>query len=586
MARSLVGAESFEQLAGHAVFDFFRPEQREQAAERISAAMAGNRLPVREAKLLRLDGQEVPVEFHSAPIDFQGARAVQTIIRDVTERRRAEDSLRRSEERFRVAQELSLDGFTILTAVRDDSGRIVDFRWEYVNPEAGRILRHAPAELVGRRLLEVLPGNKTDSDLFDRYVRVVETGQPHDYELCYQSEDIRGWFRNMTVKLGDGVAICFADITERKRVEGALRELNATLEHKVIERMAQVTMERQRLYDVLEILPAMICLLTPDYHVAFANRSFREKFGDSHGRRRYDFCFGRRQPCEFCETYTVLKTGQPHHWEVTSPDGGTIIDAYDFPFTDVDGSPLILEMDIDITERKRTEAALKDLNGALTHRARQLQKLTLELSRAEDRERKRIAAILHEDLQQHIAAAKFHLSLLRSRVKHDPPQRAIAERVDELLKEAIQKSRGLSHDLSPAVLHMNDIAEVLQWLAGRMQANHGLAVQIDVRGERTLQSEAPTMFLFRATQEMLSNVVKHAEVQEAVIRVRRMGRYVSLSVSDRGCGFDPQELRETSGFGLLGIRERVELLGGRMKIKSIKGRGSRFHIVVPDGELS
>jgi CheY-like chemotaxis protein len=90
------------------------------------------------------------------------------------------------------------------------------------------------------------------------------------------------------------------------------------------------------------------------------------------------------------------------------------------------------------------------------------------------------------------------------------------------------------------------------------------------------------MFLFRAAQEMLFNVVKHAHVREAALRVRRVGRHVCLSVSDEGRGFDPQELRETSGFGLFSLRERIELLGGRMTIKSIKDRGSRFRIVVPD----
>jgi len=81
-------------------------------------------------------------------------------------------------------------------------------------------------------------------------------------------------------------------------------------------------------------------------------------------------------------------------------------------------------------------------------------------------------------------------------------------------------------------------------------------------------------------------VVKHARTSEARIRVRRWGRCICLSVSDRGRGFDPQELRRTAGFGLFSLRERVELLGGRMKIRSIKGSGSKFHIVVPDSELS
>ena len=142
---------------------------------------------------------------------------------------RATAALNQREKWFRAAEETSLDAFTILDAVRDESGAIVDFRWTYVNPEAGRILKHPPDYLVGRRLLEVLPGNQQRSDLFERYVRVVESGEPHDYELRYESEGIQGWFRNMTVKLGDGVAIRFADITERKEREARLETLNRTL---------------------------------------------------------------------------------------------------------------------------------------------------------------------------------------------------------------------------------------------------------------------------------------------------------------------------------------------------------------------
>jgi two-component system sensor histidine kinase DegS len=119
-----------------------------------------------------------------------------------------------------------------------------------------------------------------------------------------------------------------------------------------------------------------------------------------------------------------------------------------------------------------------------------------------------------------------------------------------------------------------------------MKIKHGLDVQLDIRGEPVLQSEALTMFLFRSAQELLFNVVKHAQVHEAAVRVRRLGRYLCLSVRDRGRGFGPRQLKETSGFGLLSIRERVELLGGRMTIKSIKGRGSRFHIIIPDGSLN
>ena len=91
--------------------------------------------------------------------------------------------------------------------------------------------------------------------------------------------------------------------------------------------------------------------------------------------------------------------------------------------------------------------------------------------------------------------------------------------------------------------------------------------------KRTLQSDAIQSFLYKAAQELLFNVVKHAAGEEASIRFRRRGQYACLSISDRGRGFDPQGLREAAGFGLLSIRERIELLGGRMKIKSRRGPG-------------
>jgi PAS domain-containing protein len=130
------------------------------------------------------------------------------------------------------------------------------------------------------------------------------------------------------------------------KMTGSLRQMNLTLDT-----------ERQRFFAVLEMLPAYVVLLTPDYHVAFANRTFIELFGEDQGRRCYEYLFGRTEPCEICKTFNVLQTNAPQRWEWTGPNGRSY-DVYDYPFPDMDGL-LIMEMGVDITERKQAQRTPK-----------------------------------------------------------------------------------------------------------------------------------------------------------------------------------------------------------------------------------
>ncbi len=194
----------------------------------LQALRTGRRIDlVNRALLIAQKGTAHPIEHSGAPIRSATGAVVGSvlILHDIGERRRAAMLLAQSEQRFQAAQELSLDAFTILRSIRNEQGVIIDFIWEYVNPMAAQLLRHPVEALLGQRLLMVLPENRS-SGLFDTYVRVVETGQPHDIELFYNGEGISGWFRNMAVKLGDGLAISFSDITTRKRAEVGLRFLS------------------------------------------------------------------------------------------------------------------------------------------------------------------------------------------------------------------------------------------------------------------------------------------------------------------------------------------------------------------------
>lgn len=150
-----------------------------------------------------------------------------------------------------------------------------------------------------------------------------------------------------TAQLTETVKALEKEIFKRTTVEKALRTSEQAVEA-----------ERRRLNDILELLPAYLILLSPDHQVAFANRFFRERFGDPHNQRCFKYLFGRSEPCETCESYQALKNMAPHQWEWKGPDGRDYY-IYDFPFSDKDGSTLILEMGIDITERKQAEQAFR-----------------------------------------------------------------------------------------------------------------------------------------------------------------------------------------------------------------------------------
>jgi len=192
---------------------------------------------------------------HTISQPLQGLTELQRLLAERTTQRdheavahqQTEQTLQQSEHRFRTAQDISLEAFTILRSIRDAQGQIVDFEWTYANRVAGEILKQPPAALIGQRLLAVLPGNAENRALFDRYVRIVETGQGNEIELHYQSEGIDGWFRNMTVKLDDGVAVSFSDITERKQAEALIRRDKEDLERFVAERTAELAAANRQL---------------------------------------------------------------------------------------------------------------------------------------------------------------------------------------------------------------------------------------------------------------------------------------------------------------------------------------------------
>lgn len=242
----------------------------------------------------------------------------------------------------------------------------------------------------------------------------------------------------------------------------------------------------------------------------------------------------------------------------------------------------------DVTERIEAEEQLKRFNLTLEHRiidrTAQLRILAERLSETEHRERKRIAHILHEHFQQLLVAATMQLGMLRSRLKDQQSINIIAA-VDQILAEAVEASRSLAIELSPPILQCLGLVPTLDWLARRTRDKYGLQVVVSADQSAEPASDDLKTFLFEIVSELLFNVVKHAKADSASVRMTLGANdQISLVVSDRGTGFDTERLKDlqpTGGLGLFSIRERVDWLGGALRIDSTPGQGTSVSIRVP-----
>jgi PAS domain S-box-containing protein len=493
------------------------------------------------------------------------------IAREFTRRRRTEAQLRGSSRYARSLIEASLDPLVTISA----DGKIMD-----VN-QATELATGAPREqLLGRDFSDYFTEPEKARE---GYRRVFSEGVVTDYPLSirHKSGRIAHVLYNATVFKNEagqvqGVFAAARDVTERRRAEEA------------------ADAERKRFFDVLEALPAYVVLLTQDYHVPFANRVFRERFGESRGRRCFEFLFGRSEPCEICETFTVLQTKAPHGWEWCGPDGRDY-QIFDLPFADTDGSPLILEMGVDITERKRAEQELRKLKGELEQRVAHR---TAELTAANKELEAFTYAVAH-DLRAPLRHIQGFSNLLREECRAQANENShrylericgSTERMGHLLEDLLNLSRVGRQPLHRQICGLNALVEeVLADLRAEMKDR-----EIEWRIGRLPFVEGDPVLIKQVFSNLISNAVKftrprpHAVIEvdqaalqgETVIFVRDNGVGFSMKYADKLFGvfqrLHRQEDFEGTGVGLATVQRITQKHGGRIWAEAELDKGATF----------
>ena len=503
-----------------------------------------------------------------------GRRFIVGMAVDITERRQMQEKLEEYaknleglvEERTKKLETSALYARGLLEASLDPlvtinaEGKITD-----VNKATETATGCSREELVGSDFSDYF----TQPDEARKgYLQVFQNGFVRDYSLSIRSKSGNivevlynaTLFRNEAGEV-EGVFAAARDMTEHNKAEEAL--LN----------------ERKRLFDVLETLPAMVCILTPDHHVDFANRSFRDRFGNSEGRYCYDYCFGNKEPCIFCESYKPLETGKPHHWEVNAPDG-SVIDAYDFPFTDVDGSTKILEMDIDITERRRMEKQLKDS-----------ERLTAIGT---------TAGMVGHDIRNPLQAIASDVYLAKSDLSSMPDGEAkegLKESLDgidkniEYINKIVQDLQDFARPIKPNAQEtsLEGLCEDVL-LSNMVPENIDASCHVEKKVKKIVTDPA-------VLKRVLSNLVNNAfqampEGGKIYVRAYQEAGDTVITVQDTGGGI-PEDVKSKlftplfttkskgQGFGLAVIKRMTEALGGTVSYESKVGEGTKFFIRLP-----
>ncbi len=216
----------------------------------------------------------------------------------------------------------------------------------------------------------------------------------------------------------------------------------------------------------------------------------------------------------------------------------------------------------------------------------QLKSLTCNLLLVEEQERRQISMDLHDQVGQLLAISKIKLGMLKDSVSALSLQEEIKE-IYGYIDQTIQCTRSLIFEISPPVLYELGLKPALEWLTREVNKKHDVRILFKADDDQRLSCIDDTyrFFLYRATRELVINMVKHAKAKTAKISVQSDERMVRIIVEDDGVGFDPRKLDDYSGnqrgFGLFNIRERMENLGGYLTIEAARGKGSRFIIGTP-----
>src|SRR6266513_487726 len=514
-----------------------------------------------ELHLKKKGNGEIVAHLASSPVTSSmrnGTLLYQTAIIDLTERKRAEEAIRQSEKRYRAL----FDWVPVAVYTCDAKGLIQEYN------------QHA-VELWGRE-----PKRNDPSEKFCGSFKIFyPDGRPMPHHKCPMARSLRGEKltatdleilveqssgarRNVLVSPTAlrgaqgkivGAINCLHDITVRKRTENALRESE----------------ERSRA--VIHQSTAGIVGSDLSGRIIFVNQKFSEILGYKESELIGKTIFEITHPGDATESRLLFRRivtkGEPYQLEkrYLRKDGSALwVSVSASPLRDAEGkTQSAVAIIIDISDQKKAQAFLED-------RARGLEGEILAIS---DREQRRIGQDLHDSLCQHITAISFMARSVALRLKkHRVIEVEHIEEIAELINDGVTEARTIARGLHPVEMEPPGLVTELAALV--KQRHWPVSSRLEAYEEISVQDSTVALHLYRIAREAVINANKHARAREIIVRMRRSGEGIELSVIDDGVGI-PGNSPAGSGMGFHIMQYRARSIGARLEIKPIKPHGTR-----------
>ena len=543
------------------------PHEESQMAEVLRTGVPAHDL---EVVIERPDGSCITVLVNIAPLRNGEGELVGALncFQDITERKQAQDRLRRSEEKFKALFGIAPVGISVL----DREHNIVD-----ANPALERVTRLSKEELLNgswrRRTYLNADGTPKPLDELPSERAVTENRRINNVETGIVTENGEIIWTHVSVAplaLPEASAVVITrDITERKLAEQALRESET--------RFRQVAENISEVFWLANPEATLIHYVSPAYEKIWG-RSCDSLYTEPSSWMDSIHPDDRERIAEGVRLQLV-RGQHDHTYRIVRPDGSLRwIRDRAFPVRDESGKLIrVAGIAEDITERKETAEQLEQH----THL---LQTFSRRLFEVQEEERRHLARELHDEIGQALTAAKINLQSVTGNGGSETGSET-STRLQEttaILDRLLGQVRKISLDLRPSMLDDLGLVPALRSLLDQQGRRASLAVRFSAENmPEKLDPEIQTT-CFRIAQEAITNVLRHARATHVDVDLRRENGKFRLLIRDNGLGFDAGSAQvQTVGLGLIGIKERAALIGGRAKIISSPNKGTTIEVSVP-----